>query len=63
MKTDEGGHFAAEFPIIKLYAFTSTSFSELKAALIQFANDYQSNPYGITVANVNALFYVYDNVN
>ena len=45
--------------IIKYYAFTSTSFSDLKAALIQYAYDYPTNPYGITVANINALFYVY----
>lgn len=45
---------------IMYYAFFSTSFEELKNALIQIANNYPSNPYGITEENVEDLFSVYD---
>ncbi len=58
---DDNIHGLSPFTI-RQFAFTNISFSGLKAELVQYANNYPSNPFGITEENVNKLFNVYDDV-
>ena len=52
----------SNFPVhlIEGYLLNSQTFSELKAKLLNYANAYEDNPYGLTKDAVNNLFSVYN---